>query len=154
MIYKIFDTLRTKPKSVRDQYAFGIAVICTFVIGGVWSLSLPSRFAHTGVAAASAASSTSPFSGLFGQIKKQFVTAKENIAPDQVTEIVVPPSIASTTADALGLQLSAENRADIASSSAAVHFSEPVFGGAAPTATPAQPAILIATSSATSGAAH
>ena len=45
MLFRIIDAIRRKPKHVREQYAFGGAVIFTAVVVGVWSLSLPARFA-------------------------------------------------------------------------------------------------------------
>ena len=151
MLYKIFDTIRTKPKAVRDQYALGIAVVCTVVIAGVWSLSLPSRFAPTSLAAAGAASSTSPFSGIIGQIKKQFAGAKDKITP--VPVITVPPSTASTTADSLDLQISDKNKAEIESGTTSLRFSDPVYGTNTRPVTVSQ-TILIATTSATTSAAE
>lgn len=43
MIEKI-ESLRKKPRQVRNQYAFWIALLVTLVIVGVWSLTLPDRF--------------------------------------------------------------------------------------------------------------
>ena len=44
MLDKI-ETLRTRPKHVRNQYAFWIALSLTAAIAFFWVLSLPSRFA-------------------------------------------------------------------------------------------------------------
>lgn len=143
MLYKILDTIRAKPKAVRDQYALGTAVLCTLLITGVWSLSLPSRFTTTSLAAAGAASSTSPFSGLIGQIKKQFAGAKEKVQP--VPVIVAPPTVASSTADALELQLSDETKAGIESGTTSLRFSDTTYGTTTTLPAPHQ-TILIATS--------
>lgn len=145
MLYKILDTIRAKPKAVRDQYALGTAVLCTLLITGVWSLSLPSRFTTTSLAAAGAASSTSPFSGLIGQIKKQFAGAKEKVQPMPVPVIVAPPTVASSTADALELQLSDETKAGIESGTTSLRFSDTTYGTTTTLPAPHQ-TILIATS--------
>jgi cytoskeletal protein RodZ len=42
MLKKI-ESLREKPKAVRNRYAFGIALVCTGVIALVWATTLPSR---------------------------------------------------------------------------------------------------------------
>ena len=73
MLFKFLDTIRSKPKHIRDQYAFGIAIFCTLAIGGVWSLSLPARFAGpSNVAALASSTNAAPFANFFTQLKNQF----------------------------------------------------------------------------------
>ena len=88
MLFQFLDNLRQKPKPVRNQYAFGFALCSTVIIAGVWSLSLPSRFASLGntaaVGSATEAASTAPFAGLFNQLKEQF--AREGGEPVLMTQ--------------------------------------------------------------------
>ena len=42
MLHKI-ESLRKEPKSVRNRYAFGIALSVTMLVVIVWGISLPSR---------------------------------------------------------------------------------------------------------------
>ncbi len=117
MLFKFLDNVRSKPKHVRDQYALGIAVFCTLAIGGVWSLSLPARFAgESNVAALASTTNAVPFANFFTQLKNQFSGMKEaiNELPAATT---TSNSIASTTQAALDLQLSDENKQQIMASS-------------------------------------
>jgi len=117
MLFKFLDTIRSKPKHIRDQYAFGIAIFCTLAIGGVWSLSLPARFSGTSnVAALASTTNAAPFANFFTQLKNQFsgVTDPVDIVPVATT---TPTSIESTTQAALDLQLSEENKQQIMASS-------------------------------------
>jgi hypothetical protein len=146
MFYKILDHIRTKPKPVRDQYAFGIALTASLLIAGVWSLSLPSRFAAPSVASVGVASTTAPFAGILGQIKEQFFGAKALLQTPPATTTVI--TTASSTTAALELEISAETKASFANPPSSVRFASTTFGNAAPsTAAPTRP-ILIATSSA------
>jgi hypothetical protein len=117
MLFKFLDTVRSKPKHVRDQYAFGIAIAFTLVVGGVWSLSLPSRFAGgTQVAALASTTNAAPFANFFTQLKHQFSGVKSAI--DELPKSTsTPSSIASTTEAALELKLSEENKEQIKASS-------------------------------------
>jgi hypothetical protein len=111
MLFKILDNLRSKPKHVRDQYALGIALFCTFVIGGVWSLSLPSRFGgDSQVAALASTTNAAPFSNFFTQLKSQFIDIKDTIDNLPVATSTRPVSIASSTEAALELKITPENR--------------------------------------------
>lgn len=111
MLFKILDSVRSKPKHIRDQYAFGIAVFCTLAIGGVWSLSLPSRFVgESQVAALASTTNAAPFANFFTQLKNQFVDAKNSIESMPQATSTAPLSTASSTEAALNLQLSAENK--------------------------------------------
>ena len=135
MIFKTLDTIRQKPKRVRDQYAFGVAASLTLVIAGVWSLSLPSRFGSSNMASLSDASSTpvetAPFAGLIAQFKSQFQGMKAAI--DSLPAATGTPSTTSTSSSALSeteaalnLQITEENRVGLGqSSSTAASTSEP-----------------------------
>ena len=118
MLFKFLDSVRSKPKPVRDQYALGIAIFCTFVIGGVWSLSLPTRFGGDSqvAALASTTKNAAPFANFFVQLKNQFSGVKEAIN-DLSQATTTAPTTASTTEAALGLQLSDENKQQIKASS-------------------------------------
>lgn len=147
MLFQILDNIRNKPKHVRDQYAFGIAVFCTLVIGGVWTLSLPSRFApESQVAALASSTNAAPFTNFFTQLKNQFKAVKSSINTNVATtsNSNVSTTTADITKDALNLQLSEENKASIASSTGGldIHMDTVSTEKTAPT-------ILIATTSAT-----
>ena len=146
MLFKILDKLRSKPKAVRDQYSFLIAVTLTFVIGGFWSLSLPERFhlAIPGSLAVSTSSApTAPFSNFFSQFKDQFASVKEAVtnAPSSYRKSESSPS---STTDARGLKLTPENKEAIIASSTDYVYKNPSEEDLKTT-----PTILIATSSAT-----
>ncbi len=148
MLFKFLDTIRSKPKHVRDQYAFGIAVAFTLVIGGVWSLSLPSRFAGgSQVAALASTTNAAPFSNFFTQLKHQFSGVKKAI--DELPKSTsTPSSIASTTQAALELKISEENKEQIKASSTETKIE---FGTKATTSTSvgsSGKSILVGTSSA------
>jgi len=80
MLFKILDKIRTKPRQVRDQYAFGIAFTFTAVLVGIWMLSLPARLDNVSDVVSGEEANTTPFSGLITQIKNQFGTAKDSAA--------------------------------------------------------------------------
>ncbi|MBY0537857.1 hypothetical protein K2P47_00475 [Patescibacteria group bacterium] len=117
MLFKILDNIRQKPKHIRDQYALGIAIMCTLMIGGVWSLSLPARFGgDSQVAALASTTNAVPFANFFTQLKNQFSGFSEAI--DELPKATTTQdSIASTTQAALELQLSDENKQQIIASS-------------------------------------
>jgi hypothetical protein len=156
MLFQFLDTVRQKPKQVRNQYAFGFALGCTVLIGGVWSLSLPARFANLGnvaaVGSASSTLSTAPFAGLVDQLKQQFAGAKEVIQaiPGATSTRTNEQNSVSTstqieTENALNLQINDENKTALQDSSSA-------DGGTyhLDTAESSYQMIIIATTSATS----
>jgi len=158
MLFETLDRIRRKPKAVRNQYAFGAAVTFTLLIAGVWSLSIPARFASIGnVAAIGSASSsvpTTPFAGLLDQLKHQFESAKDiaNTIPQATstahTQIVSTTTLSDTEA-ALNLQINEENKTTLqASSSGEETNSRGRFDFAEPSTQ--QQTIMIATTSATS----
>jgi hypothetical protein len=80
MLFRTLDKIRKKPKPVRDQYAFGIALAFTAILVGVWSLSLPARFTNLAGGKNEANTSSAPFSNLVKQFKQGFGTAKDSVA--------------------------------------------------------------------------
>jgi len=42
-MFAILDKLRKKPKSVRNRYAFWLAVLFTICVAGIWVTTLPTR---------------------------------------------------------------------------------------------------------------
>lgn len=149
MLFQTLDNLRQKPKAVRNQYALGFALTLTLIIGGVWSLSLPARFANLGnVAAVGSASSTmetAPFSGLLDQLKHQFQSAKDvmqtvpQASSTETTGTNVSTTTQMETEAALNLQINDENRARLEQTSSS-HSTPAASSGQT---------ILIATTSAT-----
>lgn len=110
MLFKILDRIRSKPKHIREQYALGIAIFCTMAIGGVWSLSLPARFAgESQMAAVASSTSAAPFSNFFTQLKQQFTSVKKGINELKVASSTIPLTAASSTEAALEMQISREN---------------------------------------------
>ncbi len=125
MLFRILHTLRTKPKAVRQHYALGTAVVITAVIGGVWSLSLPARFANSDT---QVASGTAPFAGFFARMKAPFA----NLAT---------PDVPVTALDTQGTTTS-ELPIAVAGSTSTDQI-------LAPEPAPQAPAILIGTTTAT-----
>lgn len=150
MLFKILDNLRLKPKHVRDQYAFGIAVFFTLAIGGVWSLSLPSRFAgESQVAALASTTNAAPFSNFFTQLKEQFQGVKKAMTELPQATTTAPLSAASSTAAALDLELTQENKDALASTSlGSAPFEYNSSGTKAAPTTAKERQIMIATTSA------
>lgn len=153
MLHKTLDSIRQKPRSVRDQYALGIAVCCTVLIGGVWTLSLPSRFSQTAALGnASTTESASPFSGLINQFKDQFKSAKAAIGtlPIASTTVAATSSVGEAE-NPLNFKLTDENKAELQLISSSSRTSEPVIYGMGMTSTTSVPSsgqtIMIATTS-------
>jgi len=80
MLFKILDKIRTKPKTVRNQYAFGIASVFTAILVVIWSLSLPAKFSDVNMAIKKEDNNGIPFSGLLAQFKNKFNDAKKSVA--------------------------------------------------------------------------
>ncbi len=151
MLFKFLDQIRSKPKHVREQYALGIAVFCTVAIGGVWSLSLPARFAsETQVAGAATSSNTAPFSNFFTQLKQQFTSVKQEVEELKIASTTGPVSVASSTEAALEMQITPENMEQIKDNEVTASSTEFQYGGMQATGTSVtQPKpILIGTTSA------
>ena len=151
MLFKILDLIRSKPKHVREQYAFGIAIFCTMAIGGVWSLSLPARFeSGTQVAALASTTNAAPFSNFFTQLKAQFSNVKQGIDELKVATTTTPLTVASSTQAALEMQLSPENIEQLKENQASATSTEFQYGSdTQASSTPPKQTILIATTSAT-----
>jgi len=101
MLFKILDKIRTKPKMVRNQYAFGIASIFTAILVMIWSLSLPAKFSDINMAIKKEDNNGIPFSGLLAQFKNKFGDAKKSVA-------TVLQATSSTTATTT-IKISASN---------------------------------------------
>lgn len=106
MLFRILDAIRRKPKHVREQYAFSGAVIFTSVVVGVWSLSLPARFAAVSEGVNEAAPPAAPFAHLISQAKEGFSRLKsvskeveEGLVQSSSTEsfVSLPEATATTT---------------------------------------------------------
>ncbi len=151
MLFKFLDHIRSKPKHVREQYALGIAIFCTMAIGGVWSLSLPSRFAsESQVAAVGSTTTPAPFSNFFSQLKAQFTSVKKGIDELKVATSTIPLTVASSTEAALEMQISAENIELIKDKQASATSTEFQFGAetnATTTVAPKPQPIMIGTTS-------
>ena len=152
MLFKILDHIRSKPKHVREQYALSIAIFCTMAIGGVWTLSLPARFAGESQMAALASSTTAaPFSNFFTQLKQQFTSVKKGIDELKVASTTAPLTAASSTEAALEMQISPENIEHIKDKQSTASSSEFQFGTeikATTTMSPKPQPIMIGTTSA------
>ncbi len=125
MLFKTLDNLRTKPKVIRDQFAFMVAVIFTLLVAGVWALSIPSRLAR--ITEGGQATTTTPFAGLFSQFKAQFSDVP---AVSTTTEPAAGTSAASTTEAALTLDLSSTTKAALESSGTTIRFASTTIGPA------------------------
>jgi len=80
MLFKILDKIRTKPKTVRNQYTFGIASVFTGILIVIWSLSLPAKFSDVNMITKKTDNNGIPFSGLLAQFKNKFNDAKKSVA--------------------------------------------------------------------------
>ncbi len=77
MLFKFLDYIRTKPRHVREQYALGATVSFMLVVVGIWSLSLPTRFASISGEVGQEQTAASPFSHLIKQVKDSFSDGAE-----------------------------------------------------------------------------
>lgn len=103
MLFTFLDQTRNKSAAVRERYAFGVAVVFTLVVAGLWSFSLPARFATiTGASTtASVVASVSPFSNMWKQIKSQ-------VSDLSLPKVAVDPAATSTTVDGITTYNAAE----------------------------------------------
>ena len=98
MLFTFLDKTRTKSFAVRQRYAFGVAMTATLVIGGVWLVALPARFAKvTNVDATTEAASTAPFANMWNQLKAQFSTISLPKMPDVSTTSATSTTVDGTT---------------------------------------------------------
>lgn len=109
MLYTFLDNLRSKPKASRDKYAMLGAICCTLVIGGFWSLSIPTRLSSMASTASTTSVASAPVSGFFTQLKSQFKSASKVVALPTMPD-TLPDSAAASAAAALQLELTPENR--------------------------------------------
>ncbi len=89
MLFKTLDHLRTKPKETRKQVAFATALAVTLIVGGVWSLTLPARFAPQSTIATT--EGTGPFAGVWAGFREQINTMRQQAG-------LIASTISSTTA--------------------------------------------------------
>lgn len=103
--------IRSKPKSVRNQYALGISLTFTGLVAAAWLFTGMNLDEAT--VANVETNDTSPFGNLTNQIKEQWATARESLTEEAT-------STASTTVveDPLSLTITPETKAELASTSA------------------------------------
>lgn len=114
MIGRVFKHVRSKPKGVRDQYAFWIAAVFTGLIILMWVWQLPDRFEETSgtVVNREEAESEPAFGGLLDQFSDRIsnireevseftaTTSKETAEPEIDLSIVASSTVqASSTAE-------------------------------------------------------
>jgi len=131
MILRIIESIRQKPKAVRQHYAFIVAVAFTTVVAGVWSLSLPARF--SAVPALEGQTASAPFSGVWGQLKQQMA----GLTGKSTTSVSIEDPITDTTAVSATLPIT---------DSLLLESGSTITFGATDSA-PSAPAILIGTTS-------
>jgi hypothetical protein len=89
-MFRFFQYIRRQPKTVRDNYAFGIAAGFTAIVFGFWILSSPTNNLG-GAQIAEEEGGSSPFSTLINQTKEQFASVKKSItgtSTESQTEVV------------------------------------------------------------------
>ena len=74
MFWRWLENVRKKPKAIRQQYAFVMAVTITGTVGLLWSLSLPQRL---GTVASSLSGAEQVATTPFSTIRKQFGELRE-----------------------------------------------------------------------------
>ena len=98
MLIRLISTVRQKPKHIRDQYAFWIAIGCTVLIGVVWLSGLTERVV-TDSQTANDAESSGVFSGFVSEITGQFSEVADNISQQSSTTIEIDTSVQSDQID-------------------------------------------------------
>jgi hypothetical protein len=101
MLFSRLDKLRQKPKIVRQQYAFFGALTLTAVVAGVWTLSLPARFAGVGEVATATDEAAPPFAHIFGELKDRFGAAKNQVGSAVETMASSTTEVVATTSPEL-----------------------------------------------------
>lgn len=84
MIFSWLDNIRSKPKAVRERYAFIFSTFLIVIIVAVWSLSLPTRFSNLAFSEEVDQEASVPFSGIWQNLKAQLPT-RQNQAPSSAT---------------------------------------------------------------------
>jgi hypothetical protein len=97
MFWRWLETIRQKPKSTRDQYAFGAALTFTALVVAVWGFSLPARFSDT----PDGESANAPFAGLFSQMSAGLGSIRNQVAGVLEDQVDATVATMSTTSDAL-----------------------------------------------------
>ncbi|MFT5831768.1 MAG: hypothetical protein ACI9SY_000137 [Candidatus Paceibacteria bacterium] len=97
MLIRFFSSIRNKPKEIRDQYAFWIALIATAIVAVPWFLGLPGQLAsqQSGVA------SEPIFSSFFNDASEKLGEATDSIGSIRSSELdtLLSSSTATTTVD-------------------------------------------------------
>ncbi len=78
---EFLERIRRKPDQVKARYAFGGALGATLLVGLVWSLSLPARFAEIGDAEIPFAASAESITDIIEDTKTQMGNAIESTDP-------------------------------------------------------------------------
>jgi len=88
MIFRWLDSIRQKPKHVRDQYAFMFTLVLVAIVAGVWSLSVPGRLLSIADFESGKQKASAPFSGLWQNLKSQFGEVPNLVSEEAVTNLV------------------------------------------------------------------
>ena len=113
MLLRFIEQLRTKPKDVRNRYAFVVASGTTAIIAILWMLTLPAHFAEDEVVA------TSDTDGILTRFFEEARTNTANIfnafQSDDVPapEAVVPEATSTQEANVVIPTLTEENIRDV-----------------------------------------
>lgn len=101
--------LRSKPKMLRDQLAFGGAVGLTAVIALVWLVSLPDRFAQVAATAPveEVEESRGAFQNLFEGIRSQVASVQDSLSELEEESIATESTGSTTTSQAVEIAGSA-----------------------------------------------
>ncbi len=92
---KIFQHIRSQPKSVRDNYALGIAGSFTFVVMLLWVVALPSEGLLDEPAVAT--EKITPFATLVAESKKKIAAIKDSLNTATSTETQTATAVNATT---------------------------------------------------------
>ncbi len=94
MLQKI-ESLRKKPKHIRNRYAFGVAASITLIVALVWGVSLPSRFSEqSSVATKKSAEQTTAFTDELSEMAALISTGINQI---KTQAEIVGSGVGSTT---------------------------------------------------------
>lgn len=92
---KIFQHIRRQPKSVRDNYALGVAGSFTFVVMLLWLVALPSEGLLDEPEIAT--EKITPFATLMTESKKQFAALKAALNTASSTDTETTAAVNATT---------------------------------------------------------
>jgi hypothetical protein len=99
MFFRLLDTARTKSHEARKRIAFGVAMIVTVLVGGIWTMTLPARFSGDSLAS----EGTKPFAGLVAGFRDQFSFLRQ-----QAGVITSGMPVATTTDTATSILIDVE----------------------------------------------